>query len=227
VPGDCGETSSGFALPCVSGSSSRCRADHRHGSSIIVVAKGGRRGNSIVPFEVPSGGFGAIGAAHGLRVLSFVGLSSGGHRSERRRPTRRQIPIALFAAVIIGGVFLTLVPTRLRSALVSSHLRICGKPAPYDSLGLKTFAPGFRIAIDVARCHEALRPVVAERLGRCAYLLCDGRETASFHRLSQPSLTISLPWWQSLRGGSRIDPLRRARIWVGPMNHLCLSRHGS
>ena len=69
---------------------------------IVVVAKGGAAGNSIVPFKPPSG-FGALGGAMVFGVLSFVGFEAVTTTGEEATRARRHIPLALFLAVIIGG----------------------------------------------------------------------------------------------------------------------------
>jgi len=118
--------------------------------SIVVVAKGGASGNSVVPFEVPSGGFGAIGGAMVFGVLSFIGFEAVATVGEEASHPRSQIPVALFAAVIIGGFFLTFGAYAASIGFGVNHVSaLSGNAAPFDSLA-ETFAPALRIFIDVA-----------------------------------------------------------------------------
>lgn len=117
---------------------------------IVVVAKGGAAGNSIVPFKPPSG-FGALGGAMVFGVLSFVGFEAVTTTGEEATRARRHIPLALFLAVIIGGVFLTFGSYAATIGFGVHHSSaLAGNAAPFDTLAERFASPAFRLAIDIA-----------------------------------------------------------------------------
>lgn len=187
--------------------------------SIIVVAKGGAAGNSIVPFEVPSGGFGAIGGAMVFGVLSFVGFEAVATVGEEASRPRSQIPIALFAAVIIGGVFLTFGAYAATIGFGVNHISgLVGNAAPYDSLA-QTFAPGFRIAIDVAGVTSFTASLLLTTLAvsRIYYAMARDRLLPSV--LATVSPRFGTPVVAIVGEGALALVLFVVLgIWVGPMN---------
>src|SRR5215469_6324017 len=74
---------------------------------ITILVKGGAQGISLQPFN-PANSFGGIsGLGIGLLwgILYFVGFESAGTLGEETRNARRSIPIALFTAVAVIGVY--------------------------------------------------------------------------------------------------------------------------
>ncbi|MGH3253962.1 MAG: APC family permease [Streptosporangiaceae bacterium] len=117
---------------------------------IVVVAKGGAAGNSIVPFKPPSG-FGALGGAMVFGVLSFVGFEAVTTTGEEATRARSHIPLALFLAVIIGGVFLTFGSYAATIGFGVNHASdLAANAAPFDTLAERFANPAFRLAIDIA-----------------------------------------------------------------------------
>jgi amino acid transporter len=117
---------------------------------IVVIGKGGAAGNSIVPFKPPSG-FGALGGAMVFGVLSFVGFEAVTTTGEEATKARSRIPLALFLAVIIGGVFLTLGSYAATIGFGVHHASdLASNAAPFDTLAERFADPAFRLAIDIA-----------------------------------------------------------------------------
>ena len=118
---------------------------------IVVVAKGGTRATPSFPSKCRRVRLGAIGGAMVFGVLSFIGFEAVATVGEEASRPRSQIPVALFAAVIIGGVFLTFGAYAATIGFGVDHISaLSGNAAPFDSLA-ETFAnPAFRVAIDIA-----------------------------------------------------------------------------
>jgi amino acid transporter len=119
---------------------------------LVIVAKGGASGNTTVPFKPPSG-VGAIGDAMVFGVLSFIGFEAVTTTGEEASRARRNIPRALFLAVIIGGVFLTFGSYAATIGFGVNHVgQLAGNPAPFDTLAERFGSPAFRLAIDLGCC---------------------------------------------------------------------------
>jgi amino acid transporter len=75
-----------------------------------ILAKGGAQGLSFAPFNPMNsrGGISGLGIGMLWGVLMFIGFESAGTLGEEAREPRRTVPIALFAAVGIIGVFYVL-----------------------------------------------------------------------------------------------------------------------
>jgi len=117
---------------------------------IVIVAKGGVAGNTAVPFKPPSG-FGAAGGAMVFGVLSFVGFEAVTTTGEEASKARRHIPLALFLAVIVGGVFLTFGSYAATIGFgVHNSSALAGNAAPFDTLAEHFANSGFRLAVDIA-----------------------------------------------------------------------------
>jgi amino acid transporter len=117
---------------------------------LVIIAKGGAAGNSIVPFKPPSG-FGALGGAMVFGVLSFIGFEAVTTTGEEATRARSHIPRALFLAVIIGGVFLTLGSYAASIGFGVNHASdLASNAAPFDTLAERFADPAFRVAIDIA-----------------------------------------------------------------------------
>jgi amino acid transporter len=117
---------------------------------VVVVAKGGAAGNTVAPFKPPSG-FGSLGGAMVFGVLSFVGFEAVATTGEEATKARRHIPLALFLAVIIGGVFLTFGSYAAVIGFGTNHVSdLAANAAPFDTLAERFANPEFRLAIDIA-----------------------------------------------------------------------------
>jgi amino acid transporter len=188
--------------------------------SIVVVAKGGKSGNSIVPFEVPSGGFGAIGGAMVFGVLSFIGFEAVATVGEEASRPRSQIPVALFAAVIIGGVFLTFGAYAATIGFGVNHISaLSGNAAPFDSLA-ETFAnPAFRVAIDVAGVTSFAASLLLTTLAVSRIYFAMARDRLLPSALAQLSPRFGTPVVAIV--GEGVLALVLFVVlgeWVGPMN---------
>jgi amino acid transporter len=77
---------------------------------VTILAKGGAQGISLAPFNPANSLNGISGLGIGLLwgILYFVGFESAGTLGEETRNARRSIPVALFTAVGVIGVFYVL-----------------------------------------------------------------------------------------------------------------------
>jgi amino acid transporter len=75
-----------------------------------VLARGGAQGLSFGPFNPVHSlnGFSGIGTGMLWGILMFIGFESAGTLGEEARNPRRTVPVALFTAVIVIGVFYVL-----------------------------------------------------------------------------------------------------------------------
>ncbi|MBA2284755.1 MAG: APC family permease [Ktedonobacteraceae bacterium] len=77
---------------------------------VTIFAKGGAQGISLAPFNPAnsSGGFSGLGIGLLWGILFFVGFESAGTLGEETRDAKKSIPVALFTAVAVIGVFYVL-----------------------------------------------------------------------------------------------------------------------
>lgn len=77
---------------------------------VTIFAKGGAQGISLAPFNPANsaGGFSGLGIGLLWGILFFVGFESAGTLGEETRDAKKSIPVALFTAVAVIGVFYVL-----------------------------------------------------------------------------------------------------------------------
>jgi amino acid transporter len=77
---------------------------------LTIFVKGGAQGISLAPFNPANslGGFSGLGIGLLWGILFFVGFESAGTLGEETRDAKKSIPVALFTAVAIIGVFYVL-----------------------------------------------------------------------------------------------------------------------
>ena len=74
---------------------------------VTIILKGGAQGNSLEPFNPASSPTGWSGLGIGILwgILMFIGFESAGTLGEETQHAKRNIPVALFTAVIVIGIF--------------------------------------------------------------------------------------------------------------------------
>lgn len=89
-----------------------------------VLAKGGAQGISLAPFNPANslGGLSGLGIGLLWGILYFVGFESAGTLGEETRNARRSIPIALFTAVGVIGIYYVLSGWTATLGYGSSHV---------------------------------------------------------------------------------------------------------
>lgn len=77
---------------------------------LTIFVKGGAQGISLAPFNPANslGGFSGLGIGLLWGILFFVGFESAGTLGEETRDAKKSIPVALFTAVAVIGVFYVL-----------------------------------------------------------------------------------------------------------------------
>jgi amino acid transporter len=79
--------------------------------AFIVIGDGGAEGNTLKAFSPGEAGvsFGLVIGGLAFGILSFTGFETAAVLAEESENPRRNIPLAIFSAVIIGGVFYVIV----------------------------------------------------------------------------------------------------------------------
>jgi amino acid transporter len=186
---------------------------------VVVMAKGGAAGNTAVPFKPPHS-FGALGGAMVFGVLSFVGFEAVTATGEEATKARRHIPLALFLAVIIGGVFLTLGSYAAEIGFGVNHTAgLASNAAPFDTLAQRFADPAFRLAIDIAGVTSFTASVLLTTLAVSRIYFAMARDKllpAPFARISPrygtPVVAILA------ETGLALVLFLVLGAWVGPMN---------
>ncbi|HVB62799.1 MAG TPA: APC family permease [Ktedonobacteraceae bacterium] len=91
---------------------------------LTILVKGGAQGISLQPFNPlhSFGGFSGLGIGLLWGILYFVGFESAGTLGEETRNAKRSIPVALFTAVAVIGVFYVLSAWVAAVGYGSSHV---------------------------------------------------------------------------------------------------------
>lgn len=186
---------------------------------LVIVGKGGASGNSAVPFKLPSG-FGAVGGAMVFGVLSFIGFEAVTTTGEEAGRARRNIPLALFLAVIIGGVFLTLGSYAAEIGFGVNHTsELAGNAAPFDTLAERFANPAFRLAIDIAGVTSFTASVLLTTLAVSRIYFAMARDKLLPGVLGNVSARYKTPIVAILAEGALALVLFVVLgLWVGPMN---------
>jgi amino acid transporter len=186
---------------------------------LVIVGKGGAAGNTAVPFKPPSG-LGAIGGAMVFGVLSFIGFEAVTTTGEEASRARRNIPRALFLAVIIGGVFLTFGSYAATIGFGVDHVnQLAGNPAPFDTLAERYGDPAFRLAIDIAGVTSFTASLLLTTLAVSRIYFAMARDRLLPGFLGAISPRYKTPTAAILAQGALALVLFLALgLWVGPMN---------
>jgi amino acid transporter len=186
---------------------------------IVVIGKGGAAGNTVVPFKPPHS-FGALGGAMVFGVLSFVGFEAVTATGEEATKARSHIPLALFLAVIIGGVFLTLGSYAATIGFGVNHVSdLASNAAPFDTLAERFADPAFRLAIDIAGVTSFTASVLLTTLAVSRIYFAMARDKLLPAPLGRVSERFKTPVIAILAETALALVLFLVLgAWVGPMN---------
>jgi len=112
---------------------------------LTIVGKGGAQGLTLAPFNPAQAHNGISGLGLGLlwSILAFVGFESAGTLGEETARPRHSIPVALFAAVGVIGLFYLLAAYAASVGFGSSHVgKFMSDPTPFNTLGSRYWGSG-------------------------------------------------------------------------------------
>ncbi|HVB73270.1 MAG TPA: APC family permease [Ktedonobacteraceae bacterium] len=110
-----------------------------------IIFKGGAQGVSLAPFNPANslGGLSGLGIGLLWSILFFVGFESAGTLGEETQNARRSIPVALFTAVGVIGLFYVLSGWASAIGYGSSHVNaFVSDGTPWITLVQKYWGPG-------------------------------------------------------------------------------------
>jgi amino acid transporter len=92
---------------------------------VTILVRGGAQGISLQPFNPANsfGGFSGLGIGLLWGILYFVGFESAGTLGEETRDAKRSIPVALFTAVAVIGVYYVISAWVAALGYGSSHVK--------------------------------------------------------------------------------------------------------
>jgi amino acid transporter len=187
------------------------------GLATTILAKGGAQGLSFGPFDPVHSLKGVSGLGTGMLwgILMFVGFESAGTLGEEARNPRRSVPIALFTAVIVIGVFYVLVGYAAAIGFGSSHVgALVADGNPFLTLASRYWGVTWILALTVLSSQFANALSGSNAFVRVLFAM--GREgilPRSLGRVSRGIPQIALAGYMvfalayALGVGSQIGPL--------------------
>ena len=119
---------------------------------VTVLGKGGAEGLTAAPFNPMAGGVGISGLGVGMLwgILYFIGFESAATLGEEAKNPRRTIPRALFAGVIILGVFYVLACYAIVVGFGPHHIGdLAANSSPLTALGQKFWGITWIVALTI------------------------------------------------------------------------------
>ena len=155
--------------------------------SVIVLARGGAHGITVVPLNPASSPTGLSGIALGMTfgILSFVGFEAATTLGEEVREPRRNIPRAILLSLLFVGViylFCTFAEMIGFGTTPDALKRLTADPAPFTTLA-KTYAPWLQILVGLAGVSSIFAVTMNTNNGVVRIVFAMGREGLLPHRL--------------------------------------------
>jgi amino acid transporter len=144
-----------------------------------ILFKGGAEGISLAPFNPANsaGGFSGLGIGLLWGILFFVGFESAGTLGEETQNARRSIPIALFSAVAIIGVFYVLSGWASALGYGSSHVNaFISDSAPWITLTQKYWGSGLVWLVSLTVLNSIFANLISGINATVRVLFAMGRE---------------------------------------------------
>ena len=121
-------------------------------------------------------GWRGVGLSMVFTILSFAGFEGAATLGEETRNPRRNIPIAMFATVVVSGAFFVFVAYCEVIGFGEAGLGALAKSeAPLDDLALRYASPGVAIALDLAAALSCLASVIGSLAAAARVLFALGR----------------------------------------------------
>ncbi len=187
---------------------------------VTILAKGGAQGLSLAPFNPAKslGGFSGLGIGLLWGILFFVGFESAGTLGEETRNARRSIPVALFTAVGVIGVFYVLSSWAATLGYGSNHVgAFVGDSSPWVTLTSTYWGSGVVWIVSLTALNSIFANLISGINATVRVLFSMGREGLIPRGLGQTTAkgnpTIALTGYMvfalafSLIGGALWTPL--------------------
>jgi amino acid transporter len=146
---------------------------------VTILAKGGAQGVSLAPFNPTNSLNGLSGLGIGLLwgILYFVGFESAGTLGEETRNARRSIPIALFTAVGVIGVFYVLSGWAASLGYGSNHVNaFVNDGSPWVTLTTRYWGSGVVWIVSLTALNSIFANLISGINATVRVLFAMGRE---------------------------------------------------
>jgi amino acid transporter len=146
---------------------------------LTILFKGGAQGISLAPFNPANslGGFSGLGIGLLWSILYFIGFESAGTLGEETRNAHRSIPIALFSAVGIIGVFYVLSGWTAALGYGSNHAAtLAGDATPWVTLVQRFWGPGLVWLVSLTVLNSIFANLISGINASVRVLFAMGRE---------------------------------------------------
>jgi len=164
-----------------------------------IFAKGGAQGVTLAPFNPANslGGISGLGIGLLWGILYFVGFESAGTLGEETRHPRRSIPVALFTAVGVIGVYYVLSGWAASIGFGSNHVNaFVNDGSPWITLTRVYWGAGFVWLVSLTALNSIFANLISGINATVRVLFSMGREGIIFRLLGQtnargnPSLAL-------------------------------------
>ena len=146
---------------------------------MTILFKGGAQGISLAPFNPVNslGGFSGLGIGLLWSILFFVGFESAGTLGEETQNARRSIPVALFTAVGVIGLFYVLSGWASAIGYGSSHVNtFVNDGSPWITLVQKYWGPGLVWLVSLTVLNSIFANLISGINATVRVLFAMGRE---------------------------------------------------
>jgi amino acid transporter len=146
---------------------------------LTIFLKGGAQGISLAPFNPANslGGFSGLGIGLLWGILFFVGFESAGTLGEETRDAKKSIPVALFTAVAIIGVFYVLSAWASTLGYGQSHVSaFVSDGAPWITLTQTYWGPGLVWLVSLTVLNSIFANLISGTNAAVRVLFSMGRE---------------------------------------------------
>jgi amino acid transporter len=153
-----------------------------------IFAKGGAQGVSLAPFNPKNslGGLSGLGIGLLWGILYFVGFESAGTLGEETQNARRSIPVALFSAAIVIGIYYVLSGWAAAIGFGSSHVNaFVNDSSPWVTLTQTYWGPGLVWLVSLTALNSIFANLISGINATVRVLFSMGREGLISHRLGQ------------------------------------------
>lgn len=151
-----------------------------------ILAKGGAQGVSLAPFNPANslGGLSGLGIGLLWGILYFVGFESAGTLGEETRDARRSIPVALFTAVGVIGVYYVLSGWTAALGYGSSHVNaFVNDGTPWVTLTQTYWGSGLVWLVSLTALNSIFANLISGINATVRVLFAMGREGIISRRL--------------------------------------------
>ena len=163
--------------------------------SAAIVVRGGRGGNSLVPFLLPHTPLGGLGLAIVFSLLSFAGFEGAAVLGEESLDPKTTIPRALTASVVVSGLLFIFIGYAQSIGFGLDRHGVADYAAsasPLGDLALRNGGPSVAVAISLGATISAFAATLASATGAARLLYAfsrDGRLPTIFARVHTASGT--------------------------------------